>query len=123
MGRIFSFCYRAVMARYAVAIDIHVVKLPVECRVTVIADIATRDVPGMFARRNDTVMAIRTATDDRGVIYPGHAGPGVGSMTKIAIANYSNMLARRGARFYTTLVRVTVDAAPGRADEYPLQVT
>lgn len=72
MSRIFAFGDRAVMAKHAVVVDIHVVKPPVESRVAVIADIVTRDVPGIFPGGNDTVMATRTATDDHGVIDPGH---------------------------------------------------
>lgn len=123
MSRILAFGDRAVMAKHAVIVDVHVVKLPVECRVTVIADIVTGDVPGVFPRGNDAVMAICTATYDRGMIDPGHVRPGVGRMTKIAIADHPYMSARRGAGFNTACVRVTVGTAPGRADEYPLQVT
>ncbi len=120
MSWIFAFGDRAVMAKHAVVVDIHVVKPPVECRVTVIADIVTRDVPGIFPRGNNTVVAIRTATDDRGMIDPGHVRPRIGRMTEIAIADHPYMPARRGAGFNTARVRVTIGTAPGRTDEYPL---
>jgi hypothetical protein len=123
MGRIFPFGDRTVMAKHAVVVDIHMVELPVEGRMAVVADIVTCDMPGVFSSRYNAVMATKTAADDRGVIYPGHASPGVGFVTKIAVTNHPNMPARRRAGFYATRVRVTVDAAPGCADKYPLQVT
>ncbi len=120
MSRIFAFGDRAVMTKHAVVVDIDVIKLPVECRVTVIADIVTRDVPWIFPSENNAVMAIRTATDDRGMIDPGHVRPRIGRMTEIAIADHPYMPARRGAGFNPARVRVTVGTAPGRADENPL---
>ncbi len=70
--------------------------------VTVFADIAAHDMPGMFALGDHVVVATLTTSDHGNVIDSKHIVPYRGRVANLAFTDDPYMLAGRGAGLYPT---------------------
>ena len=126
MIRIFPLGDPAIMTTDTIAGDAGMIVAgthPGESVVTVFAEIAADDMPGIFAFGDHVVVATLTTSDNGNVIDSKHVGPYRGRVANLAFTDDPYMLTGRGAGLYPTGQRMASGALSRRTDKNPLHVT